>query len=411
MQVSNIISGYVILPAIFLLTIISATSPYAADTVKDSDFHLRDGEMDLKQASSFKSSDEGFFLLLGGRIQGDATWFLDDSDHVLGGNSRDSEFRRARLFASGKAFYDWRYRIEYEFASHHDFASYEDSRFRDAWMGYTGFRQATIRAGNLQEPFSLEAMTSSSNITFMERALPQVFAQNYKLGVLINTNGKNWGAAAGLFGRGIHNGGEDGRGVAARATGAPILGKGRLLHIGAAFAYREPKEVNYNTRPEANLANRLLGTGTLRNVQRTITVGLEAAAVYGPFSLQGEYMQLSLQRSNGRSEPDFDGWYAYSSWFLTGESRRYNVKRGTFRQIIPKGKFGAWELAARYSASDLEEENITGGEEHNTTIGLNWYLNRNTRIMANYIRVNANPDRRGNHESPKILQLRAQLMF
>jgi phosphate-selective porin len=103
-------------------------------------------------------------------------------------------------------------------------------------------------------------MTCSNNITFMERALPKAFTQNYKLGILMNTYGDNWSAAAGVFDGHIQDGSEDGWGIAARITGAPIRSKRRLLHIGAALEYREPDEVRYSTRPEANLASRLAST-------------------------------------------------------------------------------------------------------------------------------------------------------
>jgi len=391
--------------AIFMVAITPTASLLAADAETDSEFYLRDEEFDLKKALTFKSADGDFSLRLGGRVHADAAWFSDDSDDVLNDDSRDAEFRRARLFVSGKVLEDWRYRFEY------DFAADDDYRIKAAWVGYNGFKPFTIRAGNVLEPFSLEAMTSSNNITFMERALPKAFTQNYKLGILMNTYGDNWTAAAGLFDGNIQNGSNDGWGVAARVTGAPVRSKRRLLHIGAALEYREPDEVNYSTRPEANLADRLTRTGTLHDVDNTITAGLESAAVYNSFSLQGEYMQVSVERNKQRSEPDFSGWYVYGSWFATGEYRRYNAKKGAFKQIRPKSRYGALEIAARYSEIDLEDENITGGEEDNITLGVNWYLNRNIRFMANHIWVDTDPDRNGNSESPNIFQLRAQALF
>ena len=391
--------------AIFMVAITPTASLLAADAETDSEFYLRDEEFDLKKALTFKSADGDFSLRLGGRVHADAAWFSDDSDDVLNDDSRDAEFRRARLFVSGKVLEDWRYRFEY------DFAADDDYRIKAAWVGYNGFKPFTIRAGNVLEPFSLEAMTSSNNITFMERALPKAFTQNYKLGILMNTYGDNWTAAAGLFDGNIQNGSNDGWGVAARVTGAPVRSKRRLLHIGAALEYREPDEVNYSTRPEANLADRLTRTGTLHDVDNTITAGLESAAVYNSFSLQGEYMQVSVERNKQRSEPDFSGWYVYGSWFATGEYRRYNAKKGAFKQVRPKSRYGALEIAARYSEIDLEDENITGGEEDNITLGVNWYLNRNIRFMANHIWVDTDPDRNGNSESPNIFQLRAQALF
>lgn len=118
-----------------------------------------------------------------------------------------------------------------------------------------------------------------------------------------------------------------------------------------------------------------------------------------------------MERNKKRSDPDFNGWYVFGSWFVTGEHRRYNAKKGTFKQIRPKSKYGALELAVRYSDVDLQDKTVTGGEENDVTPGVNWYLNRYLRFMANYVRVNASPDSSGSNASPDIFQLRAQLVY
>ena len=47
---------------------------------------------------------------------------------------------------------------------------------------------------------------------------------------------------------------------------------------------------------------------------------------------------------------------------------------------------GAWELAVRYSETDLTDGPIVGGELRGLTLGINWYPNPATRMMFNYIR-------------------------
>ena len=101
---------------------------------------------------------------------------------------------------------------------------------------------------------------------------------------------------------------------------------------------------------------------------------------------------------------------------MTGESRSYKVKKGAFGKVKPRGKYGAVELAVRYSMLDLTDEPVTGGEESNLTIGVNWYINPNIRLMANYVRVDndKNADDDGNvagGDDPQIFQLRMQIHF
>ena len=43
------------------------------------------------------------------------------------------------------------------------------------------------------------------------------------------------------------------------------------------------------------------------------------------------------------------------------------------------------ELKARFASLDLEDDGITGGEGDDITIGANWHLNPNTRVMLEWI--------------------------
>ncbi|HMB70307.1 MAG TPA: porin, partial [bacterium] len=110
----------------------------------------------------------------------------------------------------------------------------------------------------------------------------------------------------------------------------------------------------------------------------------------GTVSFQGEFLSASTAALDD-SDPTFTGWYAFGSWFLTGEHRPYKQSSGTFDRPEPASNFdgeggvGAWELAVRMSRIDLDDGDIAGGRLDDVTVGLNWYLNPNFRWMANYV--------------------------
>ncbi|RMF25515.1 MAG: porin, partial [Deltaproteobacteria bacterium] len=141
--------------------------------------------------------------------------------------------------------------------------------------------------------------------------------------------------------------------------------------------------------------------------------GAEAAVVLGSASLQGEYMHAAVDASSG-SSPDFAGYYVQASYFLTGERRPYKRSHGAFGRVKPRRNFlgkegrgpGAVELAVRYSSLDLSDAAVAGGELDDVTAGVNWYLNPNTRVMANY--VHADLDAAGEAD---VFQMRFQIDF
>ena len=321
--------------------------------------------------------------------------------------------RSARVKLVGMFYETVEVKVEVEFA--------QTRELKDAWIAskkkipVIGY----VRAGNMKEPFSLEEMTGDPEVTFMERSLPtQAFSPDRNVGFMFNHTALNeritW-AAGGFYNTGelnnVYKGGDpqdkwstaNGYSLAARVTGLPWYEEGgrRLLHLGISYNFRarnvnkDGAEEKFSSRPESYLTNiKFVDTGNISS-NRTNLINSELAWVWGPFSLQGEYFQAF---TNAQRHPDFRGWYAYGSFFLTGEQRKYNTTEGVFMNIHPyhkfdpsKGGWGAWEVAARYSYINLNNSSggINGGKEDNVTLGLNWYPRANLRFMFNYIRVNA----------------------
>lgn len=362
-------------------------------------------EFDFEDGLDFRSEDGNFRLEFGGRLHLDAAYFDDDNTEL----NDSSEVRRARLGAALTLFRDFELDYTYEFTG--------NGRVLDASLTYTGFDPWELRIGQFRESFSLDELTSSNYITFMERALPNEFVRGYNSGIALYTHGENWSAAGGLFGdrivKDVFGSGDEDRSITGRLTFAPLHEETRVAHFGLSASAREVDDgnrVRFATDPESSIAvENLVSTGPINNVDKFYVGGIEAASVNGPLSLQGEYIFTRLDRENGRSDVDFNGWYVFASWFLTGESRNYRVSRGSFGRVNPKRGTGAFELALRYSTLDLNDGPVTGGRETNTTLGLNWYFRRNFRLMANYIHVVT--DDEGGDEDVNILQFRAQAYF
>ena len=375
----------------------------------------------------FKSDDGNFAAQIGGRIMADYAFISDDRN--VDGNG--SEFRRARLFFKGKLYKAWAFKAQYEFAG-------DAVEIKDLYLRYTGWKPVTLTIGNHKMPFGLEELTSSKYITFMERSAPNdVFAVGRQNGVTLATHGQRWTLAGAVHMQGIDNnnaGGDESLGYGARFTLAPMADKGRVLHLGAAYhnwQYADDFSGSYadarnRARPEIHMINTRPYDTTIASAKNASTLGLEAAAVFGPLSLQGEYFTKTLSSDvAGASDVDLTGYYVYASYFLTGESRNYKAKKGAFGRVKPasvvgKGGSGAWELGVRYSSIDLYDGTTSSnpgisaqGEEGSiVTVGLNWYATSNIRFMANYVNATVKyPGTANSDDKISSVQFRGQIDF
>lgn len=382
-----------------------------------------------KDGLRIESAEKDFTCQIGGRIQTDWAFFHDDEDVPTGFWSSDgTEFRRARLFASGTVYRDVFYKAEWDFAG-------GEVVPKDVFIGLQGVPVVgNIRIGNQKEPFSLDEITSDSYIAFIERGLPGAFVPSRNPGFLFFNDVAHqrvtW--SAGFF-RDDNQVDEDdpddvgestGDGEYAqtfRVTGLPLdCDDGRsLIHLGAAMSHRTPpgEMRSYSFRPESHLASRLLSTGGFP-VDDVFLLGGEAAAVVGPLSLQGEIVSASHDGPAGEGDPSFASFYVFGSYFVTGENRAYDRRTGTFSRVAPRRNFGpsaggsgAVELVARLSRADLDDEDADAeyGTLTDVTLGANWYLNPMTRVSANYVHGHADrPDFEGNVH---VFQTRFQIDF
>jgi phosphate-selective porin OprO/OprP len=360
---------------------------------------------------NFETADKDFKFKLGGRIQADANYSNND-DFVFAEGSKigqhveandGTEFRRARIDFNGTFYKDWTFKTVADFADN-------SVAMKDLFLQYTGLDFMSITGGQQKQNFSRELLDSSNDMMFTERSLMNVLnapVVDRAIGLNFQSEAKDtWFAALGIYGDTIaankNNGkADEGWSVSGRATYSPIEEKGKLLYAGIAGNYRVPNAADQIMDKglvyeyESNhMSNLFFLEAPVTNINNIKMLGLETGGIYGPFSAAAEYTRTWLDRKDSANNRnlEFDGWYAEAAWTITGESRKY--KQGKFYKIEPSkdfsfknGGLGAWELATRYSAVDLNDGSFEGGEMSNVTVALNWYFNKNMRLMADYTRA------------------------
>ena len=340
-----------------------------------------------------------------------------------------TDLRRGRFGFDGTAFRKFKWRIEAELVK-------GSVNLLDAYIQYPLDPKLTLTVGQFKSPYGLEANTSDAFNSFLERGLANtafgVAGAERRVGIGLGYASDHLYANLGLFGAGEAvqrnaDSPDETYSVNGRLVWEPVAESGRLVHLGVSgfratnfqasaatpsvatctgttadsctFTSAKPAtpdSIRIADRPGSRIdGGYLVDTGAIGNVRNATFAGAEAALVYGPFSLQGEYDHLKLDRYGVDPSLSFDGFYVFGSWFLTGESRVF--KNGTVDRVKPlanfnpaSGGWGAVELLVRYDEIDLTDyafsPTANAGTGKSLTGGVNWYLNPNTKLILNYIR-------------------------
>ena len=349
-----------------------------------------------------------------GLVQTDGNWFdndVVDLNGSSGNDGKDSEFemRRAELVLKGKGtMFDWV--LGYDAKAN----KYLDVNLK--WKLGSNY----VQVGQFKQVNSLEELSSTKNNDFISKAMvTNTFAVGRRLGVAYGDGGKNWGYTANVFGRELTRNLGQGQGFGGRFYYAPVVDGGSTLHFGiSAVDYDTSNDTQrWRIRPDADLATaRLIDTGNILNADRNRTYGLEGLWSSGPFKVQAEYMRTTTTRTGNSTAADFtgDSWYISGVWNITGESWGY--KGGTPTTPSPNDPAaGMWQVGVRYDDANLSDGSIRGGDEHNITLGVNYYWRSNFKVMANYVAVKSskfNPVAGGDvSDDPGIFETRLQLYW
>jgi phosphate-selective porin OprO/OprP len=342
-------------------------------------------------------------------------------------------FRRARFGVEGTMARDFNYRLLLELGGS---GTEGPTRINDAWISYSGFAPFTLQLGAFSPPANMDDGTSPEDLLLLERASASELSRalggaDGRIGLAVKANGARWMSSLAFTTRTVNDAEVFDTQLAAvgRAGFLVATGSDYNLHVGASGTYvftpadqgpgaAARHALRFRERPEIRVDSvRLIDTGSIDADQRQ-RLRRGDRGNWKNFYLQGEHFWFNVERALPATlpDPEFAGFYLQGSWIFSGESRRYNATTGSFQNPRPMtpfsnaGGFGAWELAARYSHMDLNfmeglqgtaasAASVRGGDQSVMTMGVNWYLNPNIKVMMNYMLIDVdrlNPAGAGN---------------
>lgn len=378
--------------------------------------------------------------------------YLDNTEEA----NNATLLRRVRPTIEGTVFgkYDFRFTPEFGDGKSQVIDAYLDARLAPALK---------VRAGKFKPIVGLERLQSGSDIKFVERSYVSSILPNRDVGVSIYGDllDSKLSYAVGVF-NGVTDGGDNttasdvnkDKDFAARIFASPFKDSDNALaglSVGLAGTYGNvdgniKDTVNgsiteltsgYKTEGQqtffryvdssllrSGIGENLTGTGGpgpswLAHADgRRYRFSPQATYYYGPFGLLTEYVRESQEVSVGagnykKTTLNHDAWQIAASWLLTGETASFKGVTPKRNFDLDKGGWGAWELVARYSELELDDDTFAFGNLAGTgvntggtlltrnhylysdpkssaksaktwTAGINWYLNPEVKFSVNY---------------------------
>ncbi len=376
----------------------------------------------------FRSADTNFAIRLEGVIQLDSRTFFDD--HGIQGTD-GFLLRRARPILEGTVYRDFDFLFVPDFGTGNNGGnggSQPTPLIFDAYLNYRYSPELQFRFGKMKPPVGLENLQSDAFLTFNERSFVGELLPNRDVGAMIHGVAFDGTVS---YAAGIFNGVGDNRNSTSSAFSNDKTGDARIFFqpfittdikplrgfgFGAAGTYGKPLTT-------AGLPNTTGGTlaGYVTDGQEqffaynpvptgstNVTANGEHWRVtpqgyyyWGPLGFLGEYaisdQRLSVTRVGGGGGTVTrrianTAWQLTGSYVLTGENNTYSGVVPD-RPFDPRlGHWGALQLAVRYEDLDIDrnafplfsDPNTSAKSAHAYSVGLNWWLNRNVRVLTSF---------------------------
>jgi phosphate-selective porin OprO and OprP len=374
-----------------------------------------------KDGFMLKSPDENFSIRFGGYVQGDSRFLIEDDSHA----ALDTFFlRRARPLIEATFYKSFTFRFLPDFGQ-------GTTSIQEAYGEWNYYPQAKVRVGKYKAPVGLERLYSATALLFVERGMPTNIVPNRDVGIQLagDLNDALVTYAVAVM-NGVPDGGSvdldvnDGKDVAARiffnpnAKASLLAGAG--FGIAGTYGKQEKNLPNYRTPALATFFGYNLDSAADGTVYR---VSPQFQFYNGPVSIIGEYVLSSEEVRNAThfGKVQNSAWQIAGGVLLSGDIATPKALDPKSIFDPGKGTWGAWQLALRYSALDIDEDAFTlafadpgksARSAKEFAAGVNWYWNRNMKLVFNYEHTKFDGgSASGDRETENVFLSRLQLAF
>lgn len=363
------------------LFVLTCTQTWCADDDLYNDRSL----LDFLSGKGIATDDLRYSMRLTGRYHQDYLYFNQVFNAVDEGKAEHNFFvRRLYIGVTGLAATDWEYRVQ---------ATYQDNsatRFNDVYVAYLNSKsEIWWRFGKQKEPMGLERLTSSNASTAQEISAPtRVFSPGRNVGALMLSSQKTRFLSLGIFDNGDADNDTDFNfAITGRAVEVLWHDGDNVLHLGLAASLRKGEKDHVSVIPEVRKVDDVdrISSGVME-IDNNRIVNIESVYIRGRFSFLSELYISDYDAADNNNDAikgrdtRLKGGYITASYFLTQDIRPYNWQFGGISSVKPKAAGGAWEVYGRLSHTDLSDHH-QGNKASIYTLGLNWYVDSNWRVM------------------------------
>ncbi len=378
------------------------------------------------------STESPYKLWFDARVNVDGAFFFGDGEDLEPIGDGFS-IRRARFGVKAQVLKDWYGEIDMDMA---------DGVFelKDAYVRYDGINNMQVQVGTFKEFFSMQRNTSSRNLMLIERAfVNSAFSPSRSVGINFKY-AKDWlWASGGYFGQEIKDletralvednnkdfGHSEGSTYNLKLALRPLYNsKTSGLIFAGAISHRTPKTsegiddnedweygaVRYSCRATTSINRKKYTDTNVIFAENETRYALEFTAYHRGLRFESaiegtkvnvdgarmdEYLSIwgdggtegeSEEILYNKEDKNFWGGYVQASYLLFGGQQRYDADGNKMTRPTRGKDWGDLEIAARFDYIDLNDELglVYGGSAKAYSLGLNYYVNRQVKLMLNY---------------------------